>query len=110
MPRHAANEIKQAGIGKRLSGGPSGSSAKSMRSAMHNISASAPTLTINRLWDAPSDERSPQPSKGVGATNNCNIEDSFVRRPIGLNVVNSIIKKLRQSCGSDEIAGGNALP
>jgi hypothetical protein len=45
--RHAANEIKQAGIGKRLSGGPSGSLARSMRSATHNVSASAPTLTIN---------------------------------------------------------------
>ena len=41
MPRHAANEIKQAGIGKRLgSGGPSGLSANSMRSApaMLNVS------------------------------------------------------------------------
>jgi hypothetical protein len=48
MPRHAANEIKQAGIGKRLgSGGPSGLSANSMRSATHNVSASAQTLTIN---------------------------------------------------------------
>ena len=48
MPRHAANEIKQAGIGKRLgSGGSSGSPEKSMRSATQNVSASAPTLTIN---------------------------------------------------------------
>ena len=45
--RHVANEVKQAGIGKRLSGGPSGSSAKTMRSATHNVNASAPTLTIN---------------------------------------------------------------
>ena len=45
--RHAANEIKQVGIGKRLAGGPSGSLARSMRSATHNVSASAPTLTIN---------------------------------------------------------------
>ena len=73
--RHAANEIKQAGIGKRLSGGPSGSLPKSMRSATHNVSASAPTLTITMsLKVVPSCGYLPQPSKGVGATNNCNIE------------------------------------
>ena len=44
--RHAANEVKQAGIGKRLSGGPSGWLAKSMGSVTHNVSVSAPMPTI----------------------------------------------------------------